>query len=454
MHFNQPIIFLLILLTALPTSANIEVKLEAPKWEFLLQNEPWAASEAQLVAGERSFARKIQPLLANNNHQAVIKAFEARNLDDDSAALCLLRGQVLLSLKRYSQAEQALLAALQDIPNLALAHRSLSMLYLSNKQYPKARKHLIRSIELGVADAQVYGQLAYVNLQLEQAASAVAGYQYALFMESDNKQWQQGLLYALIQSQAFDQAQGLLDELLQIEPSNTELWLQRGQIAFKQGRSQQAIASLEAALELGVKDSENIAFTAQLHIQNGSPRRAVELLSQHSRELIKAGKYKALEQIAAWLAFQQNWPQLDKLIFSMAQNTSELPTQHQARIAVYQAQIQLAQYQSAYPQKKSAREYLQVAIQHDPSNGEALMTLADLLRDENHVDQAIIYYTRAQVIPTYKERALLGRSQVAIDSQRFTEALRLLRQVIQHNPMRTDVLANIKTLENIVRSEG
>lgn len=454
MHFNQHIILLLTLLTALPVSANIEVKLAAPKWEFLLQNEPWAASEAQLVAGERNFARKIQPLLADNNHQAVIKAFEARNLDDDSAALCLLRGQVLLSLKRYSQAEQALLAALQDTPNLALAHRSLSMVYMSNKQFPKARIHLIRSIELGIADAQVYGQLAYVNLQLEQAASAVAGYQYALFMESDNKQWQQGLLYALIQSQAFDQAQGLLDELLQIEPSNTELWLQRGQIAFEQGRSQQAIASLEAALELGVKDPENIAFTAQLHIQNGSPRRAIELLSQHNHELIKAGKYKAMEQIAAWLAFQQNWPQLDELIFSMAQNTAEFPAQYRARIAVYQAQIQLAHYQSAYPQKKSAREYLQVALEYDPSNGEALMTLAGLLRDENYADQAVIYYTRAQAIPTYKEQALLGRSQVAIDSQRFTEALRLLRQVIQHNPMRTDVLANIKTLENIVRSKG
>jgi predicted Zn-dependent protease len=258
--------------------ADINIKLNAPTWEFLLKNEPQSATEAQLAPSENNFARSIQPLLSAQNHSAISQAFEKRDINNDSAALRLLRGQIMLSLKQYNKAEQALKAALDSMPNLAAAHRSLSMVYMIEKHYAQARQHLTRSIELGVADAQTYGQLAFVNLQLGQAASAIAGYQYALFMEADNKQWQIGLLYALIQSQAFNQAQALLEDLLKNDPKNAELWLQRGQLALRQERPQQSIASLENALQLGVKDAENIATIAQLHIQSGSPRRAIELL--------------------------------------------------------------------------------------------------------------------------------------------------------------------------------
>ena len=234
--FRNFLVLTLILVLPLPVKASISISMQEPKWEFLLQNQPTLQTQAQLAAGESGFARQIQPLLATQNYSAVMKAFESRDLASDSVALKQLRGQVLLSLKRYPEAEQALQAALKSMPDLALAHRSLSMVYLLQKQYEPARKHLRRSLELGVADVQVYGQLAYINLQLGQPGSAIAGYQTALLLEPDNTQWQQGLLYALINSQAFDQAQGLLDSMLKANPQSADLWLQRGQIALRQNR--------------------------------------------------------------------------------------------------------------------------------------------------------------------------------------------------------------------------
>lgn len=453
----------LALLPAINVSASITVNLEAPDWLFLLKNEPWAGTEAKLAAGERNFTRKIQPLLAEGDHQGIIKAFENRDIKDDGAALRLLRGQVLLSLKQYRQAQKALLAALEIKPNLALAHRSISMVYMVEKKYAQAKVHLTRTIELGVGDAQAYGQLAYVNLQLHQAASAVSGYQYALFLESDNKQWQQGLLYALIQSQALDQAQALVDELLESDADNADLWLQRGQIALRQERTSQAISSLEAALALGVKDAENIAFSAQLHIQSGSPRRAVELLSDHSEALLKAGKIDVLEQIAAWLVFEQKWQQLDRLISAINVKKTKLPAAYRSRFYMYQAKILLANNtekstrlsaKKLSQRKNDAKKHLKHAISADPSNGEALLALAYLLRESNLNEKALIYFTRAEALPEYTERALLGRSQWALDFQHYDEALRLLRKVIAYNPNRSDVLDNIKALERLVRSQS
>ncbi len=446
---HQILLFLLIGVTSLSACAEITVKLQAPRWEFLLQNQPWGAAEAQLAAGESSFARSIQPLLAAQDHTAILNAFEKRNIDNDSAALRLLRGQVLLSLKRYQEAETALQATLASMPDLALAHRSISMVYMLTKQYSKARQHLSRSIELGVADAQVYGQLAFVNLQLGQAASAVAGYQQALFMEMDNDQWRQGLLFALIQSHAFDQAQVMLEEMLQNDAKNPQLWLQRGQLALKQERPQQAIASLETALQLGINDADNIATTAQLHIQSGSPRRAVDLLNGHLRTLVNNGKTAMLDQIAAWLAHQEDWRELRSLLRSLDRDKTALPVPFASRFAVYRAQVAIAD-----GKQKQARQHLQRAIADDPANGEALLLLAKLLRDERRNEQAVLYYTRAEALPLFKERAWLGRAQLEIDRQNYKEALRVLTLVAQANPNRGDVRANIESLQSLLRSQG
>ena len=450
----RQIMLLCVALVSLPALANINVKLTSPQWEFLLKNEPWGESDTQFLPGERSYARQVQTLITQDNKTALLDILKNRNMEEDSAALLLLRGQVYLKLKDYKQAEKALVAALQKAPNFALAHRSLSIVYLFNKSYKKARKHLTSTLEFGVSDAQVYGQLAYIHLQLNQAASAISGYQYALLLEPENRQWKQGLLYALIETQALDQAQSIVDEMLQDDNENSQLWLQRAQIALQKGRTQQSIASIETALLLGVNDANNIAFAAKLHIQNGSPRRAVELLGSNSQKLIAAGKIKEIDQIAQWLAFENDWQKLSKLMNAVNVKGNKLPAKYRSRFAVYQAKMMLAKETS---KKKAsyltARKYLKKALNSDPTNGEALLTLAQVLKETNHNEQSTIYYTRAQALPEFKERALLGRSQLAIDGQQYNEALRLLRQVIKHNPKRTDVLSNIGALENLVRSQ-
>jgi len=430
--------------------AEIEVILKEPQWKFILDNQALGETEARLASNESSFSKKIQPLLAAQDHGAVILAFKNRNIENDSAALRLLRGQIFLQLHRYDEAENALSSALQIMPNLALSHRSLSMVYILQKKYKKSQKHLRSTIELGVADAQVYGQLAYVNLQLEQAASAVAGYQYALFLDPNNGQWRQGLLYALISSHAFDQAQALLEEMLLSDSSNVDLWLQRGQLALKQDRPVQALSSMEVAIQLGEKNIANLSTAAQLHIQSGSPKRAVTLMANNIRAFTRNNSsIDVVDQISAWLVFQKDWPTLEKLLNALSSKSINLSPRFNSQFSTYRAQLFLAKGNN-----KKARKQLEQAIKSDPSNGDALLNLATLLRDQSVNERALLYYVRAEAMPLFKERALLGRAQLEIDRQNYKEALRLLRFVVQGNPARSDVLANIQSLENLVRNQG
>lgn len=429
--------------------ADVSVSLAEPNWQFLLRSDPVSPTSAQLEPNERVFAQQIQPLLNDQAYELVAKAFSQRPLNADSAALQQLRGQVLLSLKNYPQAELALLAALAKMPNLALAHRSLSMVYMLQKNYDKARYHLTQSIALGVADAQIYGQLAFVNLNNHHAASAIAGYQQALFLEPDNAQWQQGLLYAWINSHNLEAAQRLVEDLLeQNEPDKAvELWLLRSQIALQRHETKLALSSLEVALLLAPQNTENMLLAAKLHVQEGSVSRAVELLSaslQQSNSNQNEALWHALEQIVPWLLSRGDAQHVEALLKSAGGLT--LKPEHRAKRDLYQGQVALQQTHF-----NQAVKHFSAAINNDPLLGEAILGLAQSYVKQNKLQQAQMYFVRASALTSVKQQALLGNAQLQIDQGQHGEALLLLQQVLKLDPSRRDIEQNIRLLQKLVR---
>lgn len=440
---------LLACLNPMMAQASLELKLAEPDWIFLLQSQPISPTDAQLEPNERNFAKQVQPLLQGQNYAQVAKAFEGRSMDQDSPALLQLRGQVSLSLKQFDVAERALLMALKSMPNLALAHRSLSMVYMQKKDYTKARQHLTRSIELGVADAQLYGQLAYINLNSGHAASAVAGYQQALYLEPDNQQWQQGLLYSWLNSHQYSAAQRLVEDMLEQGEHNNpaELWLLRSQIALQRGEAQQALASLEIALTLAPQTTANNLLAAKLHVQHGSVARAVELLSASLQVADKNSMpevIEAVEQILPWLLSQQKLQQATSLLKVTA--SLKLPYSFDAKFNYFRGQLAIQQQN-----QDSAKRYLLKALELDPSLGDALLALAGVYQKQNLYTQANTYYVRASAIAEVKQQALLANAQMYIDQGQYVQALELLQQVQKLDPNRRDIQHNIRELQKIVR---
>ncbi len=285
--------------------------------------------------------------------------------------------------------------------------------------------------------------MAYVNLQSEKFFAAIAGYQQALFLQPDQSQWQQGLAYALTQSGQLSAAQALTDDMLKAAPDNTELWLIRSQIALQQQHPEKGLASLEAALRLGNRDPANRLLAAQLHLTSGSPARAVDLLManlQHWQPTDTA-TVKTLEQASNWLASRAQWHSLKRLIKAADKNPKlkTLPT-----LAVPKAQMLAANKKS-----HRARTLLTRTLQQNPSQGEALLLLADLQQQAGAMERAVLSLQRAQVLPAYRERALLAQAQLEIDRKAYAAALPLLREALKLNPERHDLTANIRALQKL-----
>src|SRR5690606_32573171 len=88
-------------------AGTLQVKLDDPVWRVMLNNHAIAQRTAAIAPNEQSFAGQLRPLLQQKNYQAIAGLFRQRPLDDDSAALQVLRGQVLLSLQQYDDAASA-----------------------------------------------------------------------------------------------------------------------------------------------------------------------------------------------------------------------------------------------------------------------------------------------------------------------------------------------------------
>lgn len=433
---------------SLPVAAEIVVELQAPDWHFVLRQSEYAEREVHMSVDDREFVRQIQSDLQAGKYSLVINAFNAREISTLSPRLKALYGQVLLNEEKYVLAEKVLLDALESMPSSPSVNRSLSMVYLMTGEQDIARKHLTRCVELGIQDAQIFGQLAYANLQLGKPMSAISAYQNALMLEPDNTQWYQGLLFALIETNALAQAESLLSEMLLNDENNKQLWLQRGHIALKQGKVTKALSSLEAAMSLGDSSLSNLISIAKLHASDGSLRRASDILVENIASFLtdkSSEGFEAFNTIASYLANQQQWGELERLTKAAEEYRNALTPLQMASINVLQAKVAINKGKN-----ESAIALLTHAIERMPDNGEALLALAKLYQQQHKIERAKMMYLRAEAFEDIKQQAMLGRVQVALEQRQYHQALEILRNVYRAFPSRTDLLNNIRTLESLV----
>lgn len=435
--------------------SNSQLQLAAPTAQLPLFSAVDSQQALTIASHEAGFMTDIKPLLAKGQYQQVADAFASRPLAADSAALQQLRGQVLLSVKRYDDAIVALLAATKQAPNLASAQRSLALAYLLAGQTQQARQPLQAALALGVQDPALFGQLAYLNLQQYGPWSAIAGYRQALFLEPDNSQWQQGLVHALTQAQAYSEANALLQQLLNQQPEDGQWWLQLAYLQLQQQHYPDALHALDVAMRLAnteqpnssLASANNLALLAKLHVQYGSVDAGLTAFQRALTANPTAAQLAAdAQQLADWFSQQQQWPQLQQFL---AMLEGKPVAKQMPGLWLAKAQMALANKQTS-----QAEQQLIAGLQAAPNHGQGLLLLANLYRERGNTALAVSYYQRASAISSSQEAALLGQAQLEIDRKGYAQALSLLRQVLQLNPSRHELRANIKNLEQLLRYES
>jgi len=446
-HTNALLVGATFLLTSLCSGAheasNIAIITEAPHFSFIIENNLSPRHQDKLSPQEAELAQQITPLLKAQAHQDIldlIKAYQPPDQVKRSAALWLMQGQLHLTLNQPADAEHALNQALTLSPNLVRAHRTLATLYVQQKQYNKAQQHLAKAIINGMQDPQLFGQLAYINLNQGAPWSAIAGFQQALLLQPHHQPWKKGLLYALQQSGDHQTALTMVNELLNTSPTDKNLWLQRAQLSIALDSNQQAISSMEMALRHGEKNPTNLLNTAQLHLANGSMDRATDLLVTLSSN--QHQNFERIEPAISWLIDQQQ-SQSALIILSKVKNiTSRAPAEQ----SVYYATLGNAH---EYNQPKIALKQYKKSLALDPNNARVLIKLAQHYRQKKQYSHAELYYQRAEIFPKYAKQSLSGLAQLAVDQQHFNKALSYLEKLKSVSDNKLSIEKNIAILNRL-----
>lgn len=261
-------------------------------------------------------------------------------------------------------------------------------------------------------------------------------------LDPDNEQYKRGLLQSLSETYQHQSALTLAESMLLEQPDEAGLWVYRGQAALQAGEREVALSSLETAIRLGEDTEANLQVCAVLHMELGSIARAVDLLETG---FARGMDFSYIDQGMIWLKQEEEWALLEQVVRSVRQKWGNLDQLQRSKVLMREADISLHKGDDS-----AARKALEQAVELDPSNAYALMSLAAIYREKGDFNRAELLYQRASAYGLYRENALIALSQVALDQEDFQRALQILRDILKEFPDRTDLNRNIESLENLV----
>lgn len=217
-------------------------------------------AEAALALDARSEAAHLrlgQIFLAHNTPEAALDIFsEALTLLPESVLLRLGRGLALKDLTRYEEAEKDLLGCLASKPGLSLAFDALATVYLHTKRFDDARVLADQFRATRPADYRGYYFAAAAREGLTHPRAAI---------------------------------EPLLVESIRLNPEYAASHGLLGKLRLLDGRTQEAITSLEQALRLRPDFTPAALHLAQAYRKAGRPADA-------SAAFLKVRELKEKEQ--------------------------------------------------------------------------------------------------------------------------------------------------------------
>jgi len=398
-----------------------------------------SANEPTIGPEEKALFESLAPMIANEPFAAIQQLREATTTTS-SAALDFTLGTLLLQEGQPTEARRWLQSAIRKFPNFLRAYRNLALLEIQADNIEQARPLLIKAIELGERDAQLYGLLGYTWLILEKPGSALTAYRQALLLEPESEDWQSGLAQALLQTEQYPEAIGILEEMSAASPLRADLWQAQANAWLSLGNNEKAATALESMRRMGVGTPQGLALLGDIYLNQGLHALA---LRSYQEALGRPGELPAERMLRAAKAF---------LLGGQSASAKELIDTVEVKYADMLSDDDRAEllfikahHAQATGDNATARDQLDNLLATDPLHGEALLLLADLVAPESP-QRAKMLLERARQLPDFAPRALLQMAEILVAENQFREAAQNLREAQELQP-RANVARYLEQVE-------
>jgi tetratricopeptide (TPR) repeat protein len=395
--------------------------------------------EPQVGRAEQVLFEDITEMIDDNRTEEVIEELKSEFDEIDSnPAIDFTLANFLVQEGKMNESIKYYVSAIRKFPDFLRARKNLGLIYVQDGNFSEALPHLVKCVELGGAEGDLYGLIGYCYLNGELYASALDAYRMALIFEPNSKDWRLGKAQCLISLEKYDDAIAMLTELIQMDRSKKEFWLFQANAYLASEKSTEAAANLYLVDLMNQADTNSKLLLGDIYVTLELPHLAVpqylEVLESEEKLLVS----KAV-RIVEVLARSTNWKEASEVSPKIKEKYSDQFSPEEAnKFDSLRAEILFA-----LDRKEEAVKALEELVQRDPLNGRVLLLLAghystnfreNLDKDQNKADEfaakAIFLYERAANLDdtAVKSSALMRHGQILVRQKKYSNAVKFLER--------------------------
>ncbi|UCC15205.1 MAG: tetratricopeptide repeat protein, partial [Gammaproteobacteria bacterium] len=215
-----------------------------------------------------SFLRAGMANERTGNYPAAVKAYE-RGLEVEPKNVELLnaKGFALFQQGKSEEAVVALEKALAVDPKHWKAHNNMALASIDIGELELAEAHYRESLAIE-PQAAIYNDLGFVLERQGLPEDAAEAYRKALELDPESASAHYNLGASLARSGEYEEAELHLRAALGTDP-NTQTYTGLGVVQWQQGRTDEAIANLEAAIEANPKNAAAYDYLGTIYVEQG-----------------------------------------------------------------------------------------------------------------------------------------------------------------------------------------
>src|SRR5690606_30484029 len=166
-----------------------------------------------ITSEEKALFEQVAPLMQAKPLEAAA-IIEAALKPESSGALDYTLGNIYFQTGDISRASKYYEQAVRKFPTFVRAYKNIGLIKIQQNDPKGALPFLLKAIETGGGDGDLYGLVGFCYLSSGKSARALSAYEMALLFAPQSRDWRLGAVQAMINLQKNREAIDMLDELI------------------------------------------------------------------------------------------------------------------------------------------------------------------------------------------------------------------------------------------------
>ena len=379
---------------------------------------------------EKVLLKKLVPLMGvNQDYAMTLLESMLVGEEESSATFHYLLGNLYFQNGQYLLSEQEYKEAIDGFPDFQRAWTNLGVLKLRSKDTKAALICFLKAVELGDTQSHTFGMLGYCHYSEGNFVSAGIAYDRAILADPDNTDWLEGKAQVFFEAERYTEAAQLQDEIIAKDPSSVDNWIAQTNSYIAMKDYAKAVRNLEIARTFAKDDFKKLHLLGGLYAK-------LDMYDSAASIFLEAIPYATSKDVGFLL-------DASKVLFYQNKQTAEAKRIYKAikperyeltADELLEFKILGAEFQKSEGDLDGAITILKEAEELDPLSGKVLLRLAELYSEKDMMDKAYYVLDRAQGDGTVEYDALMIRSKLLLEQQRYKETLVTIAQAMKLKP--------------------